>query len=95
MQLGVFSHSGRPLRPAPGHGQLPPGFSLSLKGAMLEQLIRYAQQLGFAARPLRLELALGEVIAVFAVGGGIVQRSQKVYEFILEPLLGFAVRSGG
>jgi ATP-binding cassette, subfamily B, bacterial CvaB/MchF/RaxB len=31
-------------------------FSLSLKGATLEQLIRYAQQLGFASRPLRLEL---------------------------------------
>ena len=31
-------------------------FPLSLKGARLDQLIRIAQQLGFATRPLRLDL---------------------------------------
>ncbi len=31
-------------------------FSISLKGANLAQLIRHAEALGFATRPLRLEL---------------------------------------
>ncbi|MFP3786585.1 cysteine peptidase family C39 domain-containing protein, partial [Burkholderia sp. SIMBA_024] len=31
-------------------------FPLSLKGARLAQLIQMAQQMGFSARPLRLEL---------------------------------------
>jgi ATP-binding cassette, subfamily B, bacterial CvaB/MchF/RaxB len=31
-------------------------FSVSLKGANLNQLMRHAQALGFATRPLRLEL---------------------------------------
>ena len=31
-------------------------FSLSLKGARLDHLIRIAQQLGFSTRPLRLDL---------------------------------------
>ena len=37
-------------------------FPVSLKGATLAQLIRHAEALGFAARPLRLELEeLGEL----------------------------------
>lgn len=37
-------------------------FSVSLKGVTLEQLIRHAESLGFAARPLRLDLhELGEL----------------------------------
>jgi ATP-binding cassette subfamily B protein RaxB len=41
---------------ATGVADLRHRFPLSLKGASLRQLIRIAQQLGFKARPLRLEL---------------------------------------
>lgn len=39
-----------------GLQELRARFPLSLKGARLDQLMRAAQQLGFATRPLRLEL---------------------------------------
>ena len=39
-----------------GLAELRRRFPMSLKGARLDQLIRIAQQLGFTARPLRLDL---------------------------------------
>lgn len=39
-----------------GLSELRRRFPLSLKGAKLNQLIRIAQQLGFATRPLRLDM---------------------------------------